>query len=154
MRLCSMQLNYFTKGLSTVGRWLATTLFCVSAIAFVWQGAFFSNPAAMAAPSANLIASVDTSEQVKGKANEDLNRSKNFIENTKDKVKETANKNADRVEDATDGHGNFIERKANRDAARIEKRADEDAARTQEAVDNTKGFVEKAVDSIKDALGN
>ncbi|MBD1837030.1 hypothetical protein H6F78_23870 [Coleofasciculus sp. FACHB-64] len=149
-----MQPNYFTKGLSTVGRWLATTLFCVSAIAFVWQGAFFSTSAAMAAPSANLIASVDTSDQVKGKANEDLNRSKNFIDDVKDKVKATANKNADRVEEGTDGHGNLIERKANRDAARIEKRADEDAARTKEAVDNTKGLVEQAVDSIKDAFGN
>ena len=148
-----MQLNYFTKRLSTVGRWVATTLFCVSAIAFVWQGAFFSTPAAMAAPTANLIAAAGTSDQVKGEVTEKLGESKNFIEDVKDKVKETANKNADRVEDATDGRS-YVERKANRDAARIEKRADEDAARTQEAVDNTKNVVEKAVDSIKDAFSN
>jgi uncharacterized protein YjbJ (UPF0337 family) len=149
-----MQLNYFTKRLSTVGRWVATTLFCVSAIAFVWQGAFFSTSAAMAAPTANLIAAAGTSDQVKGKVTEELGESKNFIDDVKDKVKETANKNADRVEEGTDGNGSYVERKANRDAARIEKRADEDAARTKEAVDNTKNVVEKAVDSIKDAFSN
>ncbi|MFE1743701.1 hypothetical protein [Coleofasciculus sp. H7-2] len=149
-----MKLNYFTKRLSTVGRWLATTLFCVSAIAFVWQGAFFSNTSAMAAPTANLIASAGTSDQVKGKVHEDTGRAKNFIEDAKDKVKETANKNAERVEDATDGNGSFVERKANRDAARIEKRANEDAARTEKAVDNTKNVVERTVDSIKDAFSN
>lgn len=146
-----MKLNYFTKRLSTVGRWVATTLFCVSAIAFVWQSAFFSSPAAMASPAANLIAAAGTDDQVKGKASVDAGRAKNFIEDTKDKVKRTANKNADRVDQATDG-GSFVERKANRDAARIEKRADEDAARTKKAVDNTKNAVERTVDSIKDAF--
>ena len=147
-----MKLNYLLKRLSSVGRFLATTLFCVSAIAFVWQGAFFSNTAAMANPAANLIAEADLGDQVKGKANEGFEKSKDFIQDTKDRLKETANKNADRVDDATDDKGSFVERKANRDAARIEQRAEEDAARTQKAVDNTQNFVERTVDSIKDAF--
>jgi uncharacterized protein YjbJ (UPF0337 family) len=149
-----MELNYFTKRLSTVGRWIATTLFCVSAIAFVWQGAFFSNTAAMAAPAANLIASTDVGDQVQEKASVDAGRAKNFIEDTKDKVKRTANKNAERVDQATDDDGSFVEGKAKRDRNRIEKRADEDAARTEKAVDNTKNAVERTVDSIKDVFSN
>ncbi len=31
-----MQLNDFAKALSNVGRWIATALFCVPAIALVW----------------------------------------------------------------------------------------------------------------------
>ena len=148
-----MKLNYFMKRFSIAGRWIATTLFCLSAIAFIWQGAFFSNTAAMAAPSANLIASADAGAQVKGKASEDAGRAKNFIEDTKQKVKQTANKNAGRVEQATDDSDSFVERKAKRDRDRIEQRANEDAARTKKAVDNTKNAVERTVDSIKDAFG-
>jgi uncharacterized protein YjbJ (UPF0337 family) len=153
MEMYSVKLNHFTKQLSAVGRWIATTVFCVSAITFVWQGAFFSNTAAMAAPAANLIAAADVGSQAQGKASEDAGRAKNFIEDTKDKVKQTANKNADRVDQATDS-GSFIERKAKKDRDRIEKRADEDAARTKEAVDNTKNAVERTIDSIKDAFSN
>ena len=149
-----MKLNYFTKPLSLLGRWMATTLFCLSAVTFVWQGTFFSNTSAMAAPTANLIASAGTSDQVKGKASVDAGRAKNFIEDTKDKVKETANKNADRVDQATDDNDSFVERKAKRDRDRIEKRADEDAARTEKAVDNTKNAVEGVVDSIKNVFNN
>ncbi len=149
-----MKLNYFTKVLSPVGRWIATTLFCVLAIAFVWQGAFFSNTAAMADTAANLIASADVGDQVQGKASEDAGRAKNFIKDTADKVKRTANKNANRVEQATDDNGSFIERKAKRDRDRIEQRADQDAARTQKAVDKTKNAVERTVDNIKDAFSN
>jgi len=149
-----MKLNYFTKRLSTVGRFLATTLLCVSAIAFVWQGAFFSNTTAMADPAANLIASADLGNQVQGKASEDAGRTKDFIEDTKEKLKRTAKNNADRVEQATDGNGSYVERKAKRDAARIGQRADQDAARTKSAVDKTKNAVERTVDSIKDAFSN
>jgi uncharacterized protein YjbJ (UPF0337 family) len=149
-----MKLNYIMKRFSIAGRWMATTLLCLSAIAFVWQGAFFSNTAAMAAPGANLIAAADVGSQVQGKASEDAGRAKNFIEDTKDKVKETANKNAARVDQATDDDGSFVERKAKRDRDRIEKRADEDAARTKKAVDNTKNAVERTVDSIKDVFSN
>jgi uncharacterized protein YjbJ (UPF0337 family) len=149
-----MKLNYFMKQLSIAGRWMATTLLCLSAIAFVWQGAFFSNTAAMANPATNLIAAADVGSQVQGKASEDAGRAKNFIEDTKDKVKRTANKNADRVDQATDDNDSFVERKAKRDRDRIEKRADEDAARTKKAVDNTKNAVERTVDSIKDVFSN
>lgn len=147
-----MKPNYFTKQLSTVGRWMATALFCVSAIGFFWQGAFFSNTAALA--DSHLIASADADTQVKGKAREDAGRTKSFVRDTANKVEETANKNAKRVEKATDGKGSFVERKAKKDAARIEKRAEEDTARTQKAIDNTKNVVERAVDGIKDALSD
>ncbi len=149
-----MKPNNFTKRLSSVRRWLATTVFCLAAIAFIWQGAFVLNTAAMAAPATNLIASTDAGTQVKEKAGEDAGRAKNFIRDTADQVKQTANKNADRVEQANDGKSNFIERKANRDTARIEQRAEQDAARTQKAVDDTKNVVERTVDSIKDAFSN
>ncbi|MBE9037359.1 hypothetical protein [aff. Roholtiella sp. LEGE 12411] len=147
-----MKLNYLIKRLSTVGRWMATAMFCVSAIAFVWHGAFFSNTSAMAEPAATLMASADAGDQVKSKASEDSGRAKNFIRDTADKVEQTAKKNAAKVDQATDS-GSFIERKAKKDAARIEKRAEEDAARTQKAVDNTKNAVERTVDGIKDAFG-
>jgi hypothetical protein len=144
-----MKLNYFVKQLSTLGRWLATALFCVSAIAFVWQGAFFANTAAMASPTTNLIA--DAGAKVQGKASEDAGRTKGFVKDTTGKLKETARKNAAKVDNATDV-GSPIGRKAKKDAARIEKRANEDSARTQNAIDKTKNAVEKTVDGIKDAF--
>ena len=147
-----MKLNYVTKQLSTVKRWMATTLFCMLAIAFVWQGAFFSNTSAMANPAVTLIASTDAGDRVQGKASEDAGRAKNFIQDTTDKVKQAAKSNASKVDQATD-NGSFVERKAKKDAARIQERADEDSARTKEAVDNTKNVVERTVDNIKDAFG-
>ncbi|MEH2248210.1 hypothetical protein [Nostoc sp.] len=148
-----MRLNYLTKQLSTVKRWMATTLFCMLAIAFVWQGAFFSNTSAMAAPTATLIASADAGDQVKDKTSKDAGRAKNFIQDTTDKVKEAARSNASKVDQATDDNGSFVERKAKRDAATIQRRADEDSARTQKAVDDTKNVVERTVENIKDAFG-
>jgi hypothetical protein len=145
-----MKLNYFTKQLSTVGRWIVTALFCVSAIAFIWQGTFFSNASAMAAPSATLIADAGTRAQVK--AGEDAGRTKGFVRDTANKVERTAQKNAKRVERATDDNGSFVERKAKRDAARIEKRAEEDTSRTQKAIDNTKNAFQRTVEGVKDAL--
>lgn len=109
-----MKLNYFTKGLSIVGRWIATTLFCVSAIAFIWHGAFIVNTSAMANPATNLIASVDA-DDAKSKAREDARNTKGFVQETRDKLKEAANSNANKVDDATD-NGSFIGRKAQRDA--------------------------------------
>ncbi|MBW4490702.1 MAG: hypothetical protein KME12_23255 [Trichocoleus desertorum ATA4-8-CV12] len=140
-----MKLNYLVRQLSTVGRLMTTTLLCVLAIAFAWQGAFFSNPSAIAAPTTTLIATSDVGDQVK-------KENKGFVRDAAEKVKETANKNASRVEDSTDGTANPIQRKAQRDVARIEKRADEDAARTQEAIDHNVNAFERAVDSIKDAF--
>ena len=147
-----MKLNYFTKQLSTVKRWMATTLFCMLAITFVWQGAFFSNTSAMADPAETLIASADAGDQVKDKTSKDAGRAKNFIDDTADKVKEAAKSNASKVDEATD-NGSFAERKAKKDAATIQKRADEDSARTKEAVDKTKNVVERTVENIKDAFG-
>jgi uncharacterized protein YjbJ (UPF0337 family) len=148
-----MKQNYLMQRLSTVGRWMATTLFCLSAIAFVWQGAFFSNTIAMANPAANLMAAADVGDQVQGAADEVAGRSKNFIRDTADKVERTANKNAAKV-DRADDDGSFVERKAKRDRDRIEQRAEQDAARTQKAVDNTKNLVERTVDNIKDAFSD
>ncbi len=149
-----MKLNYVTKRLSSARRWIATTLLCLSAIAFVWQGAFFSNTTAIAAPAANLLADKDVGVQIQGKASEDAGQTKNFIRDTANSLEKTAKKNAERVEDATDDNDSFVARKAKRDAARIEQRAEEDAARTQKAVDNTKNVVERTVDNIKDAFSN
>ena len=143
-----MKLNSFTQRLSTVGRWMAATVLCVSAMTFVWQGAFFSNTAAMASPAVNLIAAADAGDGVQEKASKDAGRTKNFIRDTEEKVKETAKTNAAKVDRASDD-GSLVERKAKKDAATIEKRASEDSARTQKAVDNTKNAVERTVDSIK-----
>jgi methyl-accepting chemotaxis protein len=150
MDMYSMKLNYLTKGLMRVGHFVTTTILCVSAIAFVWQGAFFSNTAAMANPAVNLIASGDLGAQAKEKASEGFEKSRNFIDDTKESLKKTANKNADKVEGSTDDNG--VVGKANRDAARIEERADEHAAKTKEAVDNTENFVERAIDNIKETF--
>ncbi|MEH2420423.1 MAG: hypothetical protein V7K48_05585 [Nostoc sp.] len=147
-----MRLNYLTKQLSTVKRWMATTLVCMLAITFVWQGAFFSNTSAMAAPTATFIASADAGDKVQEKTSRDAGRAKNFIDDTADKVKEAARSNASKVDQTTD-NGSFAERKAKKDAATIQRRADEDSARTKEAVDNTKNVVERTVENIKDAFG-
>lgn len=146
-----MKLNYLSKRVAIVGRWIATTLFCLSAIAFVWQGAFFSNTAAIAAPHPILIAAADAGDKTKDAADEVAKGSKNLIRDTKDKVKEAANKNASKV-DSADDEGTFVERKAKRDRNRIEQRAEEDAARTEKAVDNSTNAVRRAVDNIKDAF--
>jgi hypothetical protein len=147
-----MKSNYVAKQLSTVKRWMATALFCMLAIAFVWQGAFFSNTSALADPAATLIASSDAGDRAQYKASRDAGRTKNFIDDTADKVKDAAKSNASKVDQATD-NGSFIERKAKKDAATIQQRANEDASRTKEAVDNAKNVVERTVDNIKDAFG-
>ncbi|MEH1821231.1 MAG: hypothetical protein V7L31_19475 [Nostoc sp.] len=147
-----MKQNYVTKQLSTVKRWMATALLGMLAIAFVWQGAFFSNTSAMADPAATLIASSDAGDRAQEKANRDAGRTKNFIDDAADKVKEAARSNASKVDQATDS-GSFAERKAKKDAATIQRRANEDASRTKEAVDKTKNAVERTVENIKDAFG-
>lgn len=131
-----------------MGRWAVAALFCVSAIVFAWQGAFLSNPTAMAAPGTLVVAATtNTGSQIQ-------RDNKSFVQDAAEKVKETANKNARRVEQANDNDGNFIERKAQRDAARVEKRANEDAARTQKAIDNNVNAIERTVDNIKGAFSN
>jgi hypothetical protein len=149
-----MKLNYFIKSVSVAGRWIATTVFCLSAIALVWQGAPFSNMNAMADPIPNSFIAADLGDTVRDKTSEDAGRAKGFIRDTADKVERTAKKNAEKVARSTDNEGNFAERKARKDAARIEKRAEEDAARTQKAVDKTKNAVKRTVDNVKDAANN
>lgn len=154
-----MQLNSFKRRFLAAVRSITTPLFCLFAIALMWQGAFFSNSVAMANPTvpvlaSPVLASVDAGNRVQGKASEDAGRTKDFIRDTKDRVERTASRNAERVEQATDNNGGYFERKAKRDAARIHQRAEEDAARTQKAVDNTKNVVERTVDNIKDALSD
>ena len=128
---------------------MANTLLCLVAIAFVWQGAFFSETNAIAAP-ATLIAA-DVGDQIQGAADEVRARSKDLIRDTQDKVETTANKNAAKVDQADD-EGSVVERKALRDRDRIEKRASEDADRTEKAVDNSMDAVKGMVENIKDAF--
>lgn len=148
-KLYIMRLNCWMKRTLAVGRVVVNTLLCLVAIAFVWQGAFFSNTNAIAAP-ATLIAA-DVGDQVKGAADEVRARSKDLIRDTQDKVEKTADKNAAKVDQADD-EGTFVERKAKRDQARIEKRAEEDANRTEKAVDKSMNAVQGAVDKIKDVF--
>lgn len=144
-----MKLTQFTKQLSTVGRWVGTTLFCLSVITFVWQGAYFANNSAMAAPIS--IASKDVGDKVQETAQDVTKGSKNFIRDTKDKVKDAASSNAKKVEKSTDSDST-VESKAKSDRDTIFKRADEDAARTEKAVDKSMNAVERVVDNIKDAF--
>lgn len=144
-----MKLNNVKKQLSTVGRWMATTLFCLSAITFVWQGAFFANNSAMASPT--LVATRDAGDTVKEKAEDVAKGSKNFIRDTKDKVQDAASSNAKKVEKSTDSDS-AVEGKAKSDRDTIYKRSEEDAARTEKAVDKSMNAVERAVDNIKDAF--
>lgn len=145
-----MRLNYAAKTRSTIGRWIATTVFCVAAIAFVWQGAFFSNTAALADSTGTLIAA-DLGDQIKGAADKLREGSKDLIRGTEGTVKKAANDNAAKVDEADDT-GSGVERKAKRDKSRIEKRASEDANRTSEQVDRSMNAVKGAVDKTKDAL--
>ncbi len=148
-----MKLNYFTKGLSTIGRFLATTLFCVSAFTFVWQGAYFSNTSALASGNQVLIASTDAADKAQEAAGETKGKSKGFVENTKDFVKDAAKSNASKVDNATDDD-NPIARKAKSDAATIQQRAEEDASRTEKAIDKNVGAVQRTIENIKDAFSN
>jgi len=139
------------KRISAAGRWMANTLLCLATIAFMWQGGFFLDTNAMAAP-ATLIAA-DVGDQIQGAADEVRARSKDLIRDTQNKVEKTANKNAAKVDQADD-KGSFVERKAQRDRDRIEKRASEDADRTEKAVDNSMDAVKGAVKNVKDAFSN
>jgi hypothetical protein len=147
-----MKLNYLTKQISALGRWLTMALLSLSAIAFFWQGAFLANSAAMANPITNLVVAADLGDKVQDKVSDDTRSAKGFIRDTADKVERTARKNAAKVDNATDDDS-FIKNKAQRDAGRIYERAERDAGRTEKAVDNTKNAIEQAVDNVKDAFG-
>ena len=140
-----MNLQFLTSRVAKIGRFLAIAMFCL----FATFG--FSSNIAMAANNPTL-AIFGMGGEAKEKASEDAQNTKGFIDDVKNQVQRTASNNADRVEDATDGSGNFLERKANRDAVRIQKRAQEDAARTKNAVDATKNAAKGAINDIKDTL--
>jgi hypothetical protein len=146
-----VKLNYFVNRVLAAGRWMATTLFCVAAVAFVWQGGFFLNISAMASPTTSLFAA-DLGDQIKGAADDVRAGSKDLIRDTEGKVKKTANQNAAKV-DRADDDGGVAESKAKRDKSRIDKRASEDASRTEKVVDKSMNAIKGAVDNIKDAFG-
>ena len=129
-----MQKQFFS-----VRRWIATALLSFLTIAFVWQGMFLANDTAMA-DSMMLADATDKVER-------DVERTKDFIDDTKQKVKRTANKNASKVDSATDNNS-LLENKAERDSDRIESKANKDAARTKDAVEDTGN----AIDSVKDVF--
>lgn len=138
-----MTLKNLTKRLSTIKRSIVTSMLCLLAMTFVWQGAFFSNDVAMA--------SNDVGDKVQNKVSKDTGRAKNFIQDTKEKVQDAAKSNASKVDNATD-EGSIIERKAKRDKDRILEKSEKDAARTEKAVDKTQNAIERTVDNIKDAF--
>ena len=148
-----MKLNYLTKQISALGRWLTMALLSLSAIAFLWQGAFLGNNAAMANPVTNLIVAADLGDKVQDKASDGAGSAKGFIRDTANKVERTAKKNAAKVDNATDDNNGFVKNKAQRDAGRIYERAERDASRTEKAVDKTKNAIEEAVDNVKDVFG-
>ncbi len=137
------------KQFSSVKRWIATSILSLLTIAFVWQGMFIANDTAMA----DSVMLADIGDLVENKADRNLNQTKGFIEDTKEKVKQTANKNASKVDRATD-NDSLLENKAKKDAKRIENKADKDATQTKKAVDKTQNVIESAVDNIRDAFSN
>jgi hypothetical protein len=141
-----MNSTFLTSKVVKIGRFLAIAMFCLTA-----TFGFFNN-VAIAANNNPTLAIFGLGSDAKEKASEDAANTKGFIEDVKDQVKTTAKNNAERVEDATDGSGNFLERKANRDAQTIQKRANEDAARTKNAVDATKNAAKDAINNVKDTL--
>ena len=127
------------KYFSLIKRWVVTGLLSLLAITFVWQGALIANNTAMA----------DTADKVENKVDSGLEKAKGFVDDVKQDVKQTANKNESRVDRNID-NDSFIENKADRDKERIEKRANEDAANTKEAIDKT----ESIIDNIKNVFDN
>jgi hypothetical protein len=147
-----MKLNDLKKQFSLVKNWVSTTLLLLSAIAFFWQGTLLANDVALADSTVKSLI-LANAEQVQGKVNRDTGRTKNFVEETKDKVKDAARSNANKVDRATD-NDSFIGRKAQRDAGRIQQKADKDAARTKDAAEDTKNVIQRTVDNIKDTFSN
>ena len=132
------------KYFSSIGRWVATALLSFLAITFIWQGAFIADNTAMA----------DTADKVENKVGRDLERTKGFVDDVKQSVKESADKSESKIDRATYGDDGVIENKADKDAARINQRADEDAAKTKKAIDKTGNVFEDAIDSVKSVFDN
>ena len=131
------------KYFSSVKRWVATGLL-ISAITFVWQGAFIADNIAMA----------DTADKVENTAKRGLEKSKDFVDDVKQDVKQRADKSESQIDRNTDDDDNIIENKADRDESRIKERANEDAANTKKAIDKTGNVIEDAIDSVKGVFSN
>lgn len=125
-------------------RWVATALLSFLAITFVWQGAFIADNTAIA----------DTADKIENKVGRGLDSSKDFVDDVKQSVKQSADKSESRVDRATDADDGIIENKADKDADRINQRANEDAARTKKAIDKTGNVFEDAIDSVKGVFDN
>lgn len=142
-----MKLSYITKTFAALSRRVVAVLFALVAIAGIWQIPLASNSVALADSGVTLIASAE------GKIDQTAKDNKGFIEDVKNKVERTADKNASKVERSSDSDS-AAQVKARRDADRIHKRAEEDADRTQKAVDDNLGAVKRTVKNIKDALSD
>lgn len=127
---------------SSIKRWVATGLLSLLAIAFVWQGSLITDNVALA----------DTADKVENKVGQGLENSKDFVDNVKQSVKQSASKSESRVDESTDGDDGLIENKADKDAARIKSKADSDAASTKDAIDKTGNVIEDAIDGIKNVF--
>ena len=137
------------KQFSSIKRWIATSILSLLTIAFVWQGMFLANNTAMA----DSMMLADAGDRIENKVNRGLEETKDFIDDTKKQVKQTANKNASKVDSATDNNS-LLENKAEKDSDRIEQKANKDAARTKGAVDKTQNVVESTIDNIKNVFSN
>ena len=132
------------KYFSFIKRWVTTGLLSLLAITFVWQGTFIANNTAMA----------DTADKIENAAKRGLENSKDFVDDVKQDVKQSADKSESKIDRNTDGDDGIIENKADKDAARIDKRANEDAARTKKAIDKTGNVIEDALDSVRGVFDN
>jgi hypothetical protein len=139
-----MRVNQF----SSMKRWIVTSILSLLTITFVWQGMFVNNNIAMA----DSLVLADIYNRVENKVDRDVENTKGFIQDTKEQVKETANRNASKVDRATD-NDSLLENKAEKDADRIENKANKDAAKTKKTVDKTENIIDSAIDNIKDVFG-
>ena len=122
-------------------RCLSVAVICLLTVSFAWQGSFVAT------------AMADVGDRIESKVDRDIDSTKDFIDNTKQSVKNTANRNAGKIDRATD-ESSIVDNKAEKDADRIENKANKDAARTKDALDKTDNVIESAIDSIKDVFDN
>jgi hypothetical protein len=148
-----MNFHPFAKQRLSIRRRIASVLLCLTIAVLTWQGIFVSDLSALASPAANWVAAADLGDKIQEKVGKDTRRAKDFVQDTQDRVKKTAQSNANKVERATDDETDFIGRKAKKDQGRIEAKADNDSARTQKAINRTEKAVKRTVENIKDSLG-
>jgi uncharacterized membrane-anchored protein YhcB (DUF1043 family) len=135
--------------MTSMKRWIATSILSLLTIALVWQGMFVAKNVAMA----DSLMLADIYGRVENKVDRDVDKTKDFLQDTKEQVKKTANRNASKVDRATD-NDSLLENKAAKDADRIEQKANQDEARTQKAVDKTENIIDSTIENIKEVFGN